>query len=51
MSVEGINIILFDREISNLADTRILVERDHKLNNEGGSNGHLDPTRFTVVSA
>jgi hypothetical protein len=38
------------REISNLADTRILVERDHKLN-RSGSNGHQDPTRSTVVSA
>jgi hypothetical protein len=35
------------REISNVADTKILIERDHKLNGSG-SNGHQDPTRFTV---
>jgi hypothetical protein len=39
------------REISNLGDTRILIERDHKLNKRG-SNGqwHQDPTLFTAVS-
>ena len=35
------------REISNIADTRILVERNHKLN-ESGSNGYK-PTRPTIV--